>query len=115
MYGLNFQKEYIVRITNAIKFFVLENQASSIRAENALRKYVMKANSGIKVAYVWRLFKCPKITKTGDDGHDMTILPSIRPQTTTLNIVAYIGMFICINLIQLDVIRSLDLKERQIM
>jgi len=115
MYGLNFHKEHIARITNTIKIFVLENQASSIRAENAVQKYIMKANGGIKVAYVWRLFKCPKITKTGDDGPNMTILPSIRPQTTTLNIVASIGMFICINLIQLDVIRSADLKKRQIM
>lgn len=63
MYGLNFHKEPIVRIINTIKFFVLENQASSIRAEKALQKYIMKANVGIKVAFVWRLFQCPKITK----------------------------------------------------
>jgi hypothetical protein len=115
MYGLNFHKEDIARITNTIKFIVLENQASSIRAENALQKYIMTKNGGIKVAYMWRLSKCSKIIKTGDDGHDMTILPSTRPQTTTLNIVAYIGMFLCINLIQRVVICSADLKVRQIM
>jgi len=41
MYGLNFHKEDIARITNTIKFIVLENQASSIRAENALQKYIV--------------------------------------------------------------------------
>lgn len=48
MYGLNFHKEDIARITNTIKFIVLENQASSIRAENALQKYIMTKMVALK-------------------------------------------------------------------